>query len=386
MRSFQKKQVLLWSVLFILIVALSFGIGYSIANSSKKNDTNEKENTNEEVKKDETEDEEIQARISEERIAFIEDKNIWVMDSDGSNKKQITTDGGESLDLPIAIPVNYFSVIWKEPAVVSYSRCHSICEIISYDLDTDVETIHSGATESEQTQTLAHGWGVMNNTPTLVYISFSKDQDSFSNKIYAWSESLGKREIYSYDYQYGRGGSANDELSVKFSNDGKFVSVLNTYASGDDEQLVVFNTSNWSVKLETNATGHAFWGNDKLLFGKFESDKVALYELVLNGNSPASLFLADSVTPRYVFNNRLTGSYGGPLVEVKLLPIPELQYPGEILSNAELISNGRVFIGQELVSNEIANYYSGITKYEVTSDGVVMNVLSENATQYSIER
>jgi hypothetical protein len=176
-------------------------------------------------------DDRIYTRISDNGkrwIGFNRDSNLWIANSDGQFETQLTADG--------SIDINYDSVDWKRPGVLSYSRCDTDgCAVLSHEVGSG-DKIYEMMLPSEVERVKEIRWS--NNYSMLGYI-FSKDDDTSQLNLY-------KNGTHSILNNYGnipaRGGSFEDIFSIEFNPNDIVLVATNTVVELPENPVGAFST------------------------------------------------------------------------------------------------------------------------------------------------
>ncbi len=193
------------------------------------------------------EPEPVPAVVDEDRIVYIKDDNIWVMNNDGTGKIQITADASEM--------IQYRVVDWKEPGVISYSRCGGECGVYTYDLATSTEDlVFTGIPFTQSFDAIK--WSHDGNS--IAYIFTKGDFSKEASILTAGTTTV----LQSYAPPPGRGGHYDDGMEIEFSpNDLKLV-VLNTAIDETiNKPVMAFETDGTMLVELESATFPTFYSN-----------------------------------------------------------------------------------------------------------------------------
>lgn len=181
------------------------------------------------------------------RIVYIKDYNIWVMNSDGSGKIQITNDASEL--------IQYRAIDWKESGIISYSRCDGECAIYTYDLKLSSETpVFTGIPFTQSFDAIE--WS---HDGTLLAYIFTKGDFSKEASIWNGTDTI---VLVSYAPPPGRGGHYDDGMEIEFSPDDMKLVVLNTAIDETfNKPIMAFSTDGTVLVELEGATFPTFYGN-----------------------------------------------------------------------------------------------------------------------------
>lgn len=193
----------------------------------------------------EDDEEEAVVAIDQDRILYIKDDNIWVINPDGTNKIQLTTDG-------VLGTITYRALAWREPGVISFSRCAGSCKIYTRDLATAVDTeILEGIPFTQSFDAIE--WS--HDGSTLGYI-FTKGDGSKEASLWTVGGTI---VLESYAPPPGRGGHYDDGMEMEFSPDDSRVLVLNTIIDTVfNKPVILFQADGTKVVELTDASFPTF--------------------------------------------------------------------------------------------------------------------------------
>lgn len=355
--------VIIGSVVYVKYFSSDLGLGDSDDGTEEEVADNEgsEENSDEDVAEEPTDDEEIIPESEEmedtvpgfptgdKRVAYIKDSDIWIVNNDGMDKYQITSDGDPS-------EATYRQVDWKSTNVLSYLKCKASCKIYTKVLPSGAETL--AVTPPPFTQFIdTFSWSA---DSTMVAYFIRKADNSASLIL---NKSGAESTLKSYGPIPGRGIGEDDGESIEFSADGsKIVSFISFVE--DEPYILVYRTSDGAILL-TLADGRfpTFDGNTAIYYKDSPAQKI-MHRVISAGSSTTALSLfngfylktspsrdfisyysvpsnaelmyhdvagsPDSITPAAYFGEWLSDSY---LVAFKSFVYPETGYLG---SNALL--------------------------------------------------
>lgn len=160
------------------------------------------------------------------KITYVKDNAVWVISADITDKTQLTKSTN-------AIITN---LTWKNSGELSFVRCTLACQIITLNISTNSETI-----EIEQPRILALDW---NKSGTKLVYLYSLPDGQMKLDLKTGNAS---NVIKNFFAGPGRGGSLDDEVSIHFSPDDKYILVTNTLTVGNPQDK---NTI-WVIESET---------------------------------------------------------------------------------------------------------------------------------------
>lgn len=209
---------------------------------------------------------------SDKKIAYIKFNSIWVVNSDGSSKKSVVR----------SKPGTYFpSVGWKNAQEISYIECSISCVIYTQNIDLsgpsgNIEEVNLGQFMQE-TQILAFSW----NQPgtQLAYIYKLPDGQMRLDLKSGKTKNIIKSFSSQTAGQGGRGGSLQDEVSIHFSPDDKYILVTNTLgqpSNVDRSTVWVFETNGkeiLAIKSDSDSMAtQARWLSPEKFFFKYSGN------------------------------------------------------------------------------------------------------------------
>ncbi len=166
-------------------------------------------------------------------IVYLKENNIWSVKSDGTSLKQLTRDGDSTT-------IRYQALTFKGAEDLSFARCQSpdfVCEIVSKNLASGEEKVVYDPKENisaiswdEKGSILAYIGNSIEGVPTLTSVT-----DGTPKKTVVFEPGL------------GRGGGLDDEVSLTFSPDGKYLLVVNTVTQPN---LANNETTIWVVNTQ----------------------------------------------------------------------------------------------------------------------------------------
>jgi hypothetical protein len=161
-----------------------------------------------------------QGTASRNRIAYVKDNNIWIVNNDGSGKTQVTGDGGDDLV--------YTSVDWCSSNILTYSKCsNSNCTVINHKLDDASNQTLFATDKGINRVRWSHDGTILasigGDTKLVWRINLFKD----SNTI-----------IKTFKPTLGRGVGLEDGLSLEWSPDDSFLLSLNTFINDPNEDPI----------------------------------------------------------------------------------------------------------------------------------------------------
>lgn len=258
-----KKQII-FSVLLLSFLCTFILIIIALAYTVSRNNTNNSGSNSEDIETPEgerptptTTPTPTIPSVSDPKVAYIYENNLWIVNGDGTGRTQITTDGNGDT-------VSYPAFDWKNPESLSYAKCDaSGCKIINYQLTTTatVEVL----TLPPFTQGVeAIEWS--HNEAFLGYIFVKGD---YSREAIIRNSSGTLTTLGTYPAPLGRGGTYADGIEVIFSPDNNKVIIFNTISTTayGENSIYVYNTSGSSI---TTLSGFSpsFDGIDAVYFSR----------------------------------------------------------------------------------------------------------------------
>lgn len=162
--------------------------------------------------------------LSSQKIAYVKDKRLWVIDVNGENKKVIT--GGTGVYADEYIP----DIAWRNRNTVSFIDCFGVCKIFTNNLTDDQDRDEISLSETiDGTTGLALAWNHAGDKLAYLY-RFPDGQMKLDMKTTG-----GTNTIKNFFAGPGRGGSLDDDVSINFSPDDKYILVTNTLTVGNPQ-------------------------------------------------------------------------------------------------------------------------------------------------------
>jgi hypothetical protein len=206
------------------------------------------------------------------RVAYRIGANIWIANSDGTNKIQVTTDGKAGAD---EVPY-YTDVIWHGSKLLTYVKCSANCNIYNYDLETKKEVLIA---EPKALIVHAMAWSSDYNTLAYFYTAFT---GSKRNLDYKFGDTTTNLLSYS-ESNLGRDGSLNDGFSLQFTPDDKTVVMMNTALNDpldkDEASIVVVSLVNKAVKQFPGFNNFPMVSGNNLYYKNAETATLVQYSL-----------------------------------------------------------------------------------------------------------
>jgi len=231
---------------------------------------------------DAEEDEPVPVVTDLNRILYIKDENLWVVNNDGTGKTQITTDGN-------GVTVQYRAIDWKESGIISYSKCAGSCKIYTRDLATDIETeILEGIPFTQSFDAIE--WSHDENS--LAYI-FTKGD--YSKEASLWTGGS-TTVLESYAPPPGRGGHYDDGGYLEFSLDDSKVLVLNTIIDTTfNKPVILFEIDGTKTVELANTTFPTFDGNDAFYYKSTTTGNLDRWDILTASSSTVMTFTTTSI-------------------------------------------------------------------------------------------
>ncbi|MBD3280503.1 hypothetical protein GF389_03190 [Candidatus Dojkabacteria bacterium] len=186
------------------------------------------------------------------KIAYMKDANIWVMETDGSNKTQITLDGNRDT-------IRYTAMDWQERGLLSYAKCDGSCNVYTYDLVAESESLEH--TPPPFTETIADiTWS---HDGTILGILYTKADYSYTAYVVDGGIST---DIATFGIPPARGAGYSDGLQINFSPDDSKVLVLNSIVDFGEDTIVATEIDGTPITTIAEATHPTFDGNTGFYF------------------------------------------------------------------------------------------------------------------------
>lgn len=178
--------------------------------------------------------------IDQKRIAYIDNNNVWVINMDGSNKKQLTFDGNSD--------ISYANLEFKDKDNLSYVKCpksENCSQIFTQSLKTSSTTLEEQISSEDAYFLGGIAWS--KDGQKLAYIYSDPEQTRF---IYVKQNGVAKK-IKEIEMKLGgRGGSFDDAQYLEFSPQGEKLLVVYTFNLPLDEpSIFIFDVSSGAELL-----------------------------------------------------------------------------------------------------------------------------------------
>lgn len=186
------------------------------------------------------------------RVAFVMGGNVWVMNLDGTNKAQITTDGSEFN--------TYRNLAWKNSNELSYSNCYGgECAVHHFNLANDVQypllTIQSPMIN------------VMKWSPDGVYLYMNYVKPNGTYETMKWEEGNRISVLRQYTPPAGANYTHDDQIDFSFSNNGEYVAVTNTFVKSTEiENVVIYDRNGKQISVISGNTSMPEFTADSSVF------------------------------------------------------------------------------------------------------------------------
>lgn len=160
-------------------------------------------------------------------VVYIREGNIWSVKSDGTSVRQLTRDGDNN-------SIRYSSLDFINKEEIGFIRCETninTCTIQNKNLTNNEEKTILKKENSISVFT------VDSNSKLIAYIG---DNSEELPTLYFF-ENGNEKKILDFQASLGRGGGLNDEISLSFSTDNRYLLVVNTATqpnSVDDKKTI----------------------------------------------------------------------------------------------------------------------------------------------------
>lgn len=201
-----------------------------------------------------------EVNLKQYKIGYVDGNNLFVINADGTEKKQLT-DYGQNSNIEIT------SISWKNESTLSYIGCGAGCQLLSVAID-------STDTKEEATFPTAT-FGIITWSPAKTELGFiAKEEYAFltvdKNGIIALGKSKnGQREAISHFEGLTGQLKETDQISIDYSEDGAYFVVTNTITGNavNRESVFVFDNSG-KKRISLNFPAN---------FGVFKDKETILY-------------------------------------------------------------------------------------------------------------
>jgi hypothetical protein len=198
--------------------------------------------------------------LKQYKIGYLEGNNVFVVNADGTEKKQLTSFGANS-------NIEITSISWKNDSTLSYFQCGAGCQIFSVTIDT--------AEVKEEAKFPTATFGIVSWSPVKTELGFiAKEEYAFLTVDKNGIVTLGK-------YKNGQGEAVShfngltgqleetDQVDIKYSQDGAYFMVTNTITGNAANQKSVFvfdNSGDERVALNYPARYGVFKDKETILY------------------------------------------------------------------------------------------------------------------------
>ncbi len=240
------------------------------------------------------------------KIVYNKKGNIWLVNSDGTGVRQLTTDGDD-------LNLRYSVSSLKNESEILFYKCSSpdfLCEVFSKNLIEGTEKME------------------FNPQKRISSLVFNANNNSF---FYIGSDTSGnsslyihgvgpEKELLKFKPILGRGGSLDDEISLANSPDHKYLLLVNTLTQPnfeDDKTTIwVFDSmGNNVLTIAKEFATHAYWeSNNSFIY----QDGQTIFRKKISGEEEQV--------------SLLTGSIGSISKDKQYLFIWDVQDNGEVIS------------------------------------------------------
>ena len=188
--------------------------------------------------------------VEQKKIAYVKNNSVWVVNSDGTDKNQLMPDSNR----------NFPQLSWKNVNAISYIQCETNCQIRTTNIEKINPLIDADPGESVgDTQILTFAWNHAGNQ--LAYIYKLPDGQMRMDFKSGAVKNVVKTFASLTAGQGGRGGSLDDNVSLYFSPDDKYVLVTNTLGQptvNDKSTIWVFESNGKEIlNIESNTNSWA---------------------------------------------------------------------------------------------------------------------------------
>lgn len=252
----------------IYIIAIIFGLGLAaliFAFASQNNQTNNSNKNNDQNKttdKQPSDGENITEQPGDTEtvklIGYIDEYNLWTINSDGTTPKKITTNGdGEK--------ITYSNIILASEAHGFVAKCmETSCQILNIDLNSKAQKKVIDIPKAK----LVYDLDVVEDV--FAYHVLTIDDEEITQ---LHNTTTGEtKTLKTWSKRLGRGASYDDQVIVKISPNKQSVIVVNTFLGEQDDYIYIFGADgNTKENIEEFSTFIGFNQNSEPLIKKGES-------------------------------------------------------------------------------------------------------------------
>lgn len=268
-----KKPVIIAIIVILLLLCLgTVVVFYLLTNGKKKeeeisekteetgeeNGEEELPETGEELEVEEDGDgtdgdgEAAPTHTDQDRIVYIKNHNVWIVNNDGTGKKQMTTDGSDS--------VKYDNVDFRYPGIISYSKCSGECRVYTKDISSGDDELIVEMMPFTQAVTAAR-WS--HDGEKLAY-KFIKGDGSKDAVLWTETSSI---TLHSYAPPGFHMADLNAGVDIEFSPNDKRILLFDSYVDSTfDKPVIVYNDEGTKLIEMTDATFPTFADNDNFYY------------------------------------------------------------------------------------------------------------------------
>ncbi|MBN1331663.1 hypothetical protein JW978_02130 [Candidatus Dojkabacteria bacterium] len=256
------KNMKIWIIAIVLLLLAVLGAGIVLAyfllikdsdssDDAKGGDDGDIVEDDVDSPDDDTDDDD-DTDFGPRKIAYLKNDNVWIMETDGTNKTQITFDGDGDA-------TRYTAVDWKERGTLGYAKCDGDCNIYTYDLTADTELLaHTTPPFTQHVSDIT--W--THDTTKLGYI-ITKADYSYEAIL---ASGAGTTSIASFGIPPARGGGNFDGIQIRFSPDDTKIVVLNTIVEPGEDTIIATQIDGTPITTIAGATHPTFDGNSGFYF------------------------------------------------------------------------------------------------------------------------
>lgn len=251
--------------------------------------------------------------IEQKKIAYVKNRHLWKINIDGTNKVDLFESNSEISDIP--------AIAWKNNNDLSFISCTDICSINTISKSGQNQEANPGE-NAGPSQILTFAWNHAGDQ--LAYIYKLPDGQMRMDFKSGAVKNVVKTFASLTAGQGGRGGSLDDNVSIYFSPDDKYVLVTNTLgqptvndkstiwafeSNGKEILNIESNTNSWATQAKWATSQVFIYKQGTMLLSKTLSKQSEDEERTISSNfynpifsvtKPNTIFWVDTQTLPYI--------------------------------------------------------------------------------------
>ncbi len=194
-----------------------------------------------------------QGAASKNRVAYVKDNNVWIVNNDGSGKTQVTGDGGDDLI--------YGTPVWCSANTITYARCSNAnCTVINHRLDNSSDQTLFFTVQGIDRISWSHDGTILAN------IGREPKEAEIITRIGMFKDGT-NTNIKTFKPDGGRGIGLEDSESLEWSPDDSYLLVTDTFISDPHEDPIqVYKRDGSMLSSEPSPATHPTFGNESAYY------------------------------------------------------------------------------------------------------------------------